>query len=90
MQVRVEIKGVVQGVCYREWTVEHASELGIKGWVRNRKDGSVEAVFCGSCDKVDEMQQLCRRGPNGAIVTSLDAFPYREDLASDFQQRPTI
>lgn len=81
---------MVQGVCYRDWTVEQATELGLNGWVRNRRDGSVEAVFCGSCDKVDEMQQLCRRGPNGAMVTSLHSFPYSEHPASTFERRPTV
>lgn len=88
--VRVEIKGVVQGVCYRDWTVENASQLGINGWVRNLKDGSVEAVFAGSVDKVDDMEQRCRSGPSGAMVTSLNSFPCYEDPGSGFQRRPTV
>ncbi|MBA0558437.1 hypothetical protein Golob_015454, partial [Gossypium lobatum] len=43
--VRAVIKGRVQGVFYRNWTIENATQLGLKGWVRNRKDGSVEALF---------------------------------------------
>lgn len=88
--VRVEIKGLVQGVFYRNWTVENARELGLNGWVRNRKDGSVEALFSGSSDKVDEMQQRCRRGPNAAMVTSLKSFPSTDDPGSGFERRATV
>lgn len=69
------IKGRVQGVFYRNWTVDNARELGLKGWVRNRRDGSVEAVFSGSPDAVQEMEQRCRRGPRDAVVTGLVVFP---------------
>ncbi|KAK4757697.1 hypothetical protein SAY87_018998 [Trapa incisa] len=69
--VRVTIKGRVQGVFYRDWTVESASQLGLNGWVRNRRDGSVEALFSGKPDLVDEMEQRCRRGPPHAMVTAL-------------------
>ncbi|KAL0316216.1 UNVERIFIED_CONTAM: Acylphosphatase [Sesamum radiatum] len=64
--VRMVIKGRVQGVFYRNWTIENAKELGLKGWVRNRRDGSVEALFSGSPEKVQEMEQGCRRGPPDA------------------------
>ncbi|GFY93319.1 hypothetical protein Acr_08g0017150 [Actinidia rufa] len=70
--VRVVVKGRVQGVFYRNWTIENAKGLGLKGWVRNRRDGSVEALFSGSPDKVQEMEQLCRRGPPDAMVTALE------------------
>jgi acylphosphatase len=46
--VRVRITGRVQGVCYRSWTVEYATSLGLSGWVRNRIDGSVEAILYGN------------------------------------------
>ncbi|KAF2610603.1 hypothetical protein F2Q70_00007059 [Brassica cretica] len=65
--VRMVIKGRVQGVCYRNWTVENADQLGLKGWVRNRRDGSVEALFSGPTEAVEEMQQRCRRGPPAAM-----------------------
>ncbi|KAF3655553.1 Acylphosphatase [Capsicum annuum] len=79
LQVRAVIKGRVQGVFYRDWTVENAKELGLKGWVRNRRDGTVEALFSGSPEKVQEMEQRCRRGPPSAIVTGLDVFPCDDD-----------
>lgn len=90
LQVRVEVKGVVQGVFFRDWTVENATQLGVNGWVRNRRDGSVEALFSGESDKVDEMQQRCRRGPQHAVVTSFQSFPSSDQPGSGFQRRPTI
>ncbi|CAL9228989.1 unnamed protein product [Arabidopsis halleri] len=88
--VRVVIKGRVQGVCYRNWTVENAEQLGVKGWVRNRRDGSVEALFSGPPEAVDEMHQRCRRGPPAAMVTGLEAFPSTEEPGSSFEYRSTV
>lgn len=87
--VRVNIKGRVQGVFYRDWTVQNATELGLKGWVRNRRDGSVEALFSGRAEKVAEMQERCRRGPPSALVTGLDVNPSTEDPGIGFERRPT-
>ena len=89
MQVRVVIKGRVQGVFYRNWTVENATQLGLKGWVRNRRDGSVEALFSGNPDVVQEMEQRCRRGPPDAMVTGLEVFPSSDDPGSGFKRKPT-
>ncbi|WCJ34496.1 acylphosphatase family [Euphorbia peplus] len=88
--VRVMIKGRVQGVFYRNWTVENAIQLGLKGWVRNRRDGSVEALFAGDSDKVEEMERRCRRGPREAMVTGLQGFPCDDDPGTGFERRPTV
>ncbi|GMI96598.1 hypothetical protein HRI_003329100 [Hibiscus trionum] len=88
--VRVVIKGRVQGVFYRNWTIENAIQLGLKGWVRNRKDGSVEALFSGNLDSVQEMEQRCRRGPPAAMVTGLEVFPSDDDPGTGFQRKPTV
>ncbi|KAM7531679.1 hypothetical protein LguiB_035089 [Lonicera macranthoides] len=88
--VRVVIKGRVQGVFYRNWTVENATELGLKGWVRNRRDGSVEALFSGSSSKVEEMEQRCRRGPRDAMVTGIEVLPCTDDPGSGFERRSTV
>lgn len=90
VQVRMVIKGRVQGVCYRNWTVENAETLGLKGWVRNRRDGSVEALFSGPPEAVEEMQQRCRRGPPAAMVTGLEAFPSTEEPGTSFEYRSTV
>ncbi|XP_010241806.1 PREDICTED: uncharacterized protein LOC104586321 [Nelumbo nucifera] len=88
--VRAVIKGRVQGVFYRNWTIENAQQLGLKGWVRNRKDGSVEALFSGDPDSVHEMEKRCRRGPPDAMVTSLQVFPSNDDPGPGFERRPTV
>jgi len=69
--VRVRIEGGVQGVGFRLWTERVADDLGLTGWVRNRRDGSVEALFCGPADHVADMLQRCRQGPPSARVTAV-------------------
>jgi acylphosphatase len=67
----VMIQGVVQGVGYRAWVERQAAARGLQGWVRNRRDGSVEAVFAGRSDAVTEMIAACRRGPPMAKVNAV-------------------
>jgi acylphosphatase len=67
--VHVRITGRVQGVGYRAWTVDEARRRGLSGWVRNRADGDVEAVFSGPKADVDDMIAACRRGPSLARVS---------------------
>jgi acylphosphatase len=69
--VTVRIEGRVQGVYYRAWTDRTARSLGLDGWVRNREDGSVEAVFSGPTKQVDEMLRACADGPTDAKVTKV-------------------
>ena len=69
----VIIRGRVQGVGYRAWTELTARDHGLEGWVRNRRDGSVEAVFAGPAEAVAAMIEACRRGPPGARVDAVDA-----------------
>lgn len=69
--VTVRIEGQVQGVYYRAWTEQTARRLNLDGWVRNRRDGSVEAVFSGPGAQVDEMLRRCAEGPPDAKVTSV-------------------
>ncbi|XP_047336561.1 acylphosphatase [Impatiens glandulifera] len=88
--VKVMVKGKVQGVFYRNWTIDNATELGLSGWVRNRRDGSVEAVFSGNPDKVQEMEDRCRRGPPSAIVTGLNVSPCNEVPGMGFERRSTV
>jgi acylphosphatase len=73
--VRVRIEGRVQGVWYRGWTVAEASGRGLAGWVRNRRDGSVEAVFSGPRGAVDDMLEACWKGPPSARVTAVHPRP---------------
>jgi len=68
----VTIRGRVQGVGYRAWTEVTALERSLQGWVRNRRDGSVEALFVGLEENVAAMIEDCRRGPPGARVDFVD------------------
>ncbi len=69
--VRVTISGRVQGVWFRGWTVEQARSRALDGWVRNRADGTVEAIFVGPLEAVDEMVVACHDGPPAADVVEV-------------------
>ena len=71
--VRVVISGRVQGVWYRAWTKRQATARGLDGWVRNRSEGAVEALFAGADDAVDEMIADCWNGPPHARVSAVSA-----------------
>lgn len=71
----VRITGRVQGVSYRAWARAEAARLGLSGWTRNRRDGSVEVLVSGPADAVERMVELCRDGPPAARVGAI------EDLA---------
>jgi acylphosphatase len=87
--VRVEIQGRVQGVWYRGWTVEQATRRGLRGWVRNRRDGTVEALFIGPRDQVGTMIDACRIGPPTARVTGVIRHDAVDDGSTGFEQKPT-
>jgi acylphosphatase len=76
----VTIHGRVQGVGFRAWVEDMALMRGLKGWVRNRRDGSVEAVFSGPERAVEEMVEACRRGPGAARVERVDERAASEEL----------
>jgi len=86
---RVVISGRVQGVWYRAWTIEEATGRGLRGWVRNRRDGSVEALLAGEDAKVDDMIEACRRGPPLAKVDGISSEASAEEPPQGFEQRPT-
>jgi acylphosphatase len=69
---RLVIAGRVHGVGFRDWMVQEAIALGLEGWVRNRRDGTVEALLYGDIASVEEMLRACRRGPRLAEVTRID------------------
>jgi acylphosphatase len=70
--VKAIIQGRVQGVGYRDWADRQARGLGLSGYVRNRRDGSVELVVAGSIESVERMLSLCRQGPRLAEVQEIE------------------
>ena len=68
----VRVRGRVQGVGFRMFVEDAAAMHGIEGWVRNRRDGSVEAVFAGAPEAVRAVIEACRRGPRGGWVEAVD------------------
>ena len=86
----VMISGQVQGVGYRWWTVNKAKTLGLDGWVRNRKDGSVEALFSGDVNAIDCMVEECWIGPKFAVVQKLDICEADKPEITEFLQLSTI
>lgn len=88
--VRARVFGRVQGVWYRGWTVERALALGLDGWVRNRADGTVEALFAGPADAVDRMLEACRQGPPAALVRDVAVEPAADPGPLPFERRATV
>jgi acylphosphatase len=86
---RLEIRGLVQGVYYRGSMVSQANAIGVMGWVRNRMDGSVEAMLQGGANEVERMAEWARRGPPNAVVTSVDIFPSEGDFVGFHQREST-
>jgi acylphosphatase len=87
--VRLRIAGKVQGVGYRVWMTRAAVSLGLRGWVRNRRDGSVEALATGPPEALAAMLKLAKEGPPGARVADIAATPDRDDGSAGFVARAT-
>lgn len=83
--VHVQISGTVQGVGYRAFVERAASESGLSGWVRNRRDGSVEAVFSGEEETVAAMLTACRLGPRHSRVMTVDVADIESVAAGPFR-----
>ena len=87
---RLVIRGRVQGVGYRMAMTGVASTLGVAGWVRNRRDGTVEAVVQGDAAQVENVLAWCRRGPPGARVTAITTLALEVDPGlAEFDCRTT-
>ena len=89
MRVRRHViaRGRVQGVWFRDSTQERARARGVDGWVRNQRDGSVEAVFEGSPEAVEALVTWCREGPRSARVDALDVTEEPEEALHGFEIR---
>jgi acylphosphatase len=84
---RVVVHGNVQGVFFRDSTEDEASSKGVAGWVRNRDDGTVEAVFEGDEDAVDAMVEFCRSGPSKADVEDVEVADEEPEGLDGFSVR---
>jgi acylphosphatase len=84
---RVTVHGHVQGVWFRESMRRLAEQHGVAGWARNRRDGTLEAVFEGAEEAVARLVEFCRLGPPAAIVTSVDERPEEPEGLSGFATR---
>jgi acylphosphatase len=87
--LRLRITGRVQGVGYRLWATRTAASLGLRGWVRNRSDGSVEVLATGIPENVAALVEACRQGPPGARVTEVAVADAEDDGSFGFAAFPT-
>lgn len=93
MTRQFRVSGGVQGVGYRDALCAQAERSGVRGWVRNRADGSVEALVQGSAEAVERILSWARRGPGSARVTHLDAGPPAREFDrpySRFERWPSL
>lgn len=88
--VHTIISGRVQGVSFRAWTREQAENLGLNGWVRNRQDGTVEALIAGDDSKVQAMLTRLHEGPSIARVDHVLATDWTGEIPSGFEVLPTV
>jgi acylphosphatase len=88
--LRVVVSGRVQGVWYRAWTEKKATALELHGWVRNRRDGTVEAVLSGDDVVVEAMVAALWEGPDLAAVSAVDCYAHDETPEPGFQVKPTV
>jgi acylphosphatase len=84
---RVVVRGRVQGVFFRDSTRDQAQSEGVGGWVSNRGDGGVEAVFEGSAEDVERMVEFCRSGPSSADVDDVEVSDEEPEGLEGFQVR---
>jgi acylphosphatase len=86
--LRLTIFGGVQGVGYRVWAVRTATELGLRGWVRNRMDGTVEMLIIGLHEDIAAMIEAAYRGPRAARVSEVQITEAEDDGSIGFVMRP--
>ena len=87
---RLRITGKVQGVWFRGWAVRTATSLGLTGWVRNRRDRSVEALAIGEPDALERFAAACHEGPSRAAVERVCIEEAQIEALAEFEQRETL
>ena len=90
IMVRIRVSGRVQGVFFRNWTVDEARVLGLRGWVRNRLDGSVEILAFGEDRALRRFIERCHEGPRAAQVERVDVEQVEGEPPGGFSREPTL
>lgn len=88
--LRLVIEGFVRAVGYRNYVIDEANRLGLDGWIRNRTNGTVEALVSGETKKVELFAQACMRGPAGARVKSVEMHNAEPPAERGFRRRASI
>jgi acylphosphatase len=88
--LRMKVEGFVQAVGYRNFAIEQAQALKLDGWIRNRSDGTVEALVSGPTKAVEDFIGACTRGPAGSKVTSIDLHKAEPPEEKGFHRRPSL
>jgi acylphosphatase len=88
--LRLRIEGFVQAVGFRHFAIEKARELALDGWIRNRSDGTVEALASGSTKSVEAFVAACTRGPAGSRVKSIDLHNSEPPAEKGFHRLPSL
>lgn len=86
----IRIEGKVQGVCFRKWTVETARRIGVSGWVRNRRDGSVEVLAIGAPEVVEALVAELRQGSPASRVARVSVEETVPEAVDGFSRAPTV
>jgi len=88
--LRLKIEGFVQAVGYRNFVIAEATKLGLNGWVRNRSDGTVEALVSGPNPAVEAIVALCMKGPPGSTVRNVELHKAEPPAEAGFKRRPAV
>ncbi len=88
--LRLRIEGFVQAVGYRNFVIDEARRLGVEGWIRNRSDGTVEALASGDTKTVEAFVAVCMRGPPGCRVKNIDLHPADAPAERGFHRRSSV
>ena len=88
--LRLRIEGFVQAVGYRNFVIAEAKKLGLDGWIRNRADGTVEALVSGETKVVEAMVAACMRGPEGSRVKNVELHNSEPPEEKGFHRRPSV
>jgi acylphosphatase len=88
--LRLRIEGYVQAVGYRNFVISEATRLGVDGWIRNRSDGTVEALVSGPNASVETLVGLCMKGPPGARIGNVEMHRAEAPATKGFHRRPSL